>query len=43
MASFGAGTTADDVLAGIGLQRRRFFVTGASTGLGEETARPRSR
>jgi len=43
MASFGAGTTADDVLAVIDLQGRRFFVTGASTGLGEATARPRSR
>jgi NAD(P)-dependent dehydrogenase (short-subunit alcohol dehydrogenase family) len=39
MASFGANTTTDDVLAGVGLQGRRFFVTGASTGLGEETAR----
>ena len=39
MASFGASTTTDDVLAGVDLRGRRFFVTGASTGLGEETAR----
>ena len=39
MTSFGASTTTDDVLAGVDLQGRRFFVTGASAGLGEETAR----
>ena len=39
MASFGANSTTDDVLEGVDLRGRRVFVTGASTGLGEETAR----
>jgi NAD(P)-dependent dehydrogenase (short-subunit alcohol dehydrogenase family) len=39
MTSFGANSTTDDVLAGVDLRGRRFFVTGASTGLGEETTR----
>ena len=39
MSDFGAETTTDDVLAGIDLTGRRALVTGASTGLGEETAR----
>jgi NAD(P)-dependent dehydrogenase (short-subunit alcohol dehydrogenase family) len=37
--SFGAESTTDDVLAGIDLAGRRVVVTGASTGLGEETTR----
>lgn len=37
--SFGPGSTTDDVLAGTVLDGRRFVITGASTGLGEETAR----
>ena len=36
---FGAKSTADDVLAGIDLGRQRFLVTGASSGIGRETAR----
>lgn len=36
---FGADTTADQVLAGIELGGRRVLVTGASSGIGEETAR----
>lgn len=39
MTTFGATSTTDDVLAGIDLTGRRFLVTGASTGLGEETTR----
>jgi NAD(P)-dependent dehydrogenase (short-subunit alcohol dehydrogenase family) len=42
MANFGATgatTTADEVLDGVVLQGRRFLVTGASAGLGEESAR----
>ena len=39
MASFGANSTTDEVLEGVDLRGRRVFVTGASTGLGEETAR----
>jgi NAD(P)-dependent dehydrogenase (short-subunit alcohol dehydrogenase family) len=37
--TFGAESTTDDVLAGIDLRGRRFLVTGASAGLGVETAR----
>lgn len=37
--TFGAESTTDDVLAGIDLHGKRVLVTGASTGLGEETAR----
>lgn len=36
---FTATSTTDDVLAGVDLTGRRALVTGASTGLGEETAR----
>src|SRR3954469_25028561 len=36
---FGATTTATDVIAGIDLTGKRAVVTGASSGLGEETAR----
>jgi NAD(P)-dependent dehydrogenase (short-subunit alcohol dehydrogenase family) len=36
---FGAKTTADEVLSGVDLQGRRFLVTGASSGIGLETAR----
>jgi NAD(P)-dependent dehydrogenase (short-subunit alcohol dehydrogenase family) len=36
---FGAKSTADEVLAGIDLKGRRFLVTGASSGIGRETAR----
>jgi NAD(P)-dependent dehydrogenase (short-subunit alcohol dehydrogenase family) len=39
MTSFGANTTTEEVLEGVDLRGRRFFVTGASAGLGEETAR----
>jgi NAD(P)-dependent dehydrogenase (short-subunit alcohol dehydrogenase family) len=39
MAAFGATTTTDEVLEGIDLSGKRFVVTGASTGLGEETTR----
>jgi NAD(P)-dependent dehydrogenase (short-subunit alcohol dehydrogenase family) len=38
-ASFGAATTADEVLEGIDLQGKRVLVTGASSGIGQETAR----
>ena len=37
--SLGAETTTDDVLEGVDLTGRRVLVTGASTGLGEETTR----
>lgn len=37
--TFGHDTTTDEVLAGIDLTGKRAIVTGASTGLGEETAR----
>jgi NAD(P)-dependent dehydrogenase (short-subunit alcohol dehydrogenase family) len=37
--SFGATSTADDVLAGADLAGKRVFVTGVSAGLGVETAR----
>ena len=36
---YGAETTADDVLAGVHLQGKRFLVTGSSSGVGTETAR----
>jgi len=36
---FGADSTTDDVLDGVDLSGRRIFVTGASAGLGVETAR----
>lgn len=36
---FDAATTTDQVLAGVDLSNQRFVVTGASTGLGEETTR----
>lgn len=36
---FGSGTSADEVLAGVDLKGRRFFITGASSGIGFETAR----
>jgi NAD(P)-dependent dehydrogenase (short-subunit alcohol dehydrogenase family) len=39
MAAFGFSTTTDDVLDGVDLSGKRFLVTGASTGLGEETTR----
>jgi len=37
--SFGAKSTTDDVLAGVSLTGKRVLVTGASAGLGVETAR----
>lgn len=37
--SFGATSTTDDVLAGVDLSGKRVLVTGASAGLGVETAR----
>jgi NAD(P)-dependent dehydrogenase (short-subunit alcohol dehydrogenase family) len=37
--SFGATSTADDVLSGVNLKGKRIFVTGVSAGLGVETAR----
>lgn len=37
--TFGATSTTDDVLDGVDLSGKRAIVTGASTGLGEETAR----
>jgi NAD(P)-dependent dehydrogenase (short-subunit alcohol dehydrogenase family) len=37
--TFGPETTADEVLAEVDLGRRRVLITGASGGLGEETAR----
>src|SRR5580693_9431464 len=39
---FGATSTTDDVLAGVDLSGKRFLVTGASAGLGVETARTRA-
>ena len=36
---FGAKSTADEVLSGVDLKGRRFLVTGASSGIGLETAR----
>jgi len=36
---FGAESTADDVIAGVDLSRRRAIVTGGAGGLGRETAR----
>lgn len=36
---FGAHTTADEVLAGVDLKGKRYLVTGASSGIGRETAR----
>ena len=39
MSTFGFSSTADDVLAGVDLTGRLAVVTGASTGLGEETTR----
>jgi NAD(P)-dependent dehydrogenase (short-subunit alcohol dehydrogenase family) len=36
---FGATSTTDDVLSGMNLKGKRIFVTGASAGLGVETAR----
>ena len=36
---YGAETTTDEVLEGVSLQGRHFMVTGASSGLGEETVR----
>jgi NAD(P)-dependent dehydrogenase (short-subunit alcohol dehydrogenase family) len=39
MATFGAKTTTEDVLAGVSLKGRRILVTGVSAGLGVETAR----
>jgi NAD(P)-dependent dehydrogenase (short-subunit alcohol dehydrogenase family) len=36
---FGAKSTADDVLSGVDLKGRRFLITGASSGIGLETAR----
>jgi len=39
MASYGADTTTDEILEGIDLTDRRIVITGASSGLGEESAR----
>ena len=39
MKTYGAETTTDEVLEGVNLQGRHFMVTGASSGLGEETVR----
>ena len=36
---FGATSTADEVLAGVDLEGKRFLVTGVSSGIGLETAR----
>ncbi|OUL79607.1 SDR family NAD(P)-dependent oxidoreductase [Paraburkholderia hospita] len=36
---FGAKSTADEVLSGVDLKAKRFLVTGASSGIGLETAR----
>ncbi len=37
--TFGAKSTADEVLSGINLKGKRFLITGASSGIGLETAR----
>ncbi|MGO4727866.1 MULTISPECIES: SDR family NAD(P)-dependent oxidoreductase [unclassified Inquilinus] len=37
--TFGATSTADEVLSGVDLRGKRFLVTGASSGIGLETAR----
>ncbi len=37
--SFGAKSTADEVLAGLDLTGQRFLITGVSSGIGRETAR----
>jgi len=37
--SFGATSTTDDVLSGVGLKGKRILVTGVSAGIGVETAR----
>ena len=37
--TFGATSTTEDVLSGIGLRGKRILVTGVSAGLGVETAR----
>ena len=39
MASYGADTTTDEILEDIDLTDRRIVITGASSGLGEESAR----
>jgi NAD(P)-dependent dehydrogenase (short-subunit alcohol dehydrogenase family) len=39
VSQFSAGSTADEVLAGVDLTGRRAIVTGASSGIGAETAR----
>jgi NAD(P)-dependent dehydrogenase (short-subunit alcohol dehydrogenase family) len=39
MTSFDAESTTDDVLEGVDLAGQRYVITGASTGLGEETTR----
>ncbi|MCU1351868.1 MAG: Short-chain dehydrogenase [Acidimicrobiales bacterium] len=39
MTSYGATTTTDEILAGRDLSGRRYVVTGASSGLGEESTR----
>lgn len=39
MSGFGWGSTADEVLAGKDLSGRTVFITGANSGLGQETAR----
>ena len=39
MSTFGFSSTTDDVLAGVDLASRLAVITGASTGLGEETTR----
>ena len=38
-ATFGATSTADDVLSGVNLKGKRILVTGVSAGIGVETAR----
>ncbi|MBA4052704.1 MAG: short-chain dehydrogenase, partial [Erythrobacter sp.] len=39
MSGFGWGSTTDEVLAGKDLSGRTVFITGANSGLGQETAR----
>ncbi len=39
MAIYGAETTTDEILEGLDLNGRHFMITGASSGLGEESAR----